>query len=389
MKKSAIFLAMLIMSTHSAANNYVVDARAQAMGGTGVAGASFLSSGFYNPALAAFNTPGKNKTIAVTFPTFAATINDPNDNIDNIKEFQDLLSELSNSPNPQSSKKGAQLLRKIQGSQSFVSGGLGGVSGIKGKNFSGVFFAKGYMQGTLLPEISDSDINALENYTPTSKLTSQARMVSFGLFEVGLALAKEVPLLGQKVAFGVTPKLQQIYTYHYVAPVATFDTDDWSLKKNRRDENAINLDAGMAWKNGPLRVGVAAKNLFAKDIETVSHTHSYVYEMKPLYTAGVAVTSPRGSLSADFDLNKQTHFSSHGAPLFDDDTQTMRVGAELNVTRWLQLRAGWVKDTLGRVDDMATFGLGLTPFGLLSIDITGERIDKNSYGGALQLSFIY
>ncbi|MGL5291540.1 MAG: conjugal transfer protein TraF [Vibrionaceae bacterium] len=389
MKKSAQLLALLIISTNSAANNYVVDARAQAMGGTGVAGASFLSSGFYNPALAAFNAPASNKTIAVTFPFFGARLNDPSNSIDNIKEFQDLLTKLENSPDPQTSKNGAQLLRKIQGSQSVVSGGLGGVSGIKGKNFSGVFFAKGYMQGTLLPEVSDSDINALENYSPTTTLNSQARMVSFGLFEIGVALARELPLLGQKFALGVTPKLQQIHTYHYAAPVATFDTDDWALKKNRSDEKAVNLDVGAAWQNGPLRVGVAAKNLFSKQIETVAHTHSYVYEMKPLYTLGVALSSSRGAVTADFDLNKQTHFSSHGAAQFDDDTQTMRVGAELSVTRWLQLRAGWVKDTLGRVDDMATLGFGLTPFGLLTIDVMAERIDKNSFGGALQLSFIY
>lgn len=389
MKKAALLLLMLTISSTSAANNYVVDARAQAMGGTGVAGASFLSSGFYNPALAAFSTPGTNKTIGVTFPFFAAGLNDPSDNLNNIKEFQDILTELSNSRNPQTSKDGAALLRKIKGSQSFVSGGLGGVSGIKGKNFSGVFFTKGYVQGTLLPEISDSDINALENYSPTSTLNSQARMVGFGLFEIGLALAKEVPLLGQKVALGVTPKLQQIYTYHYVASVATFDIDDWALKRNRTDEKAVNLDAGIAWQNGPLRMGLAAKNLFSKQIETAAHANSYLYEIKPLYTLGLAFVSPRGSLTADFDLNKQTHFSAHAAPQFDDDMQTIRVGAELNVTQWLQLRAGWVKDTLGRVDEMATFGFGLTPFGLLTIDVAAERIDKNSFGGALQLSFIY
>ncbi|WP_438886803.1 conjugal transfer protein TraF, partial [Bacillus cereus group sp. Bce002] len=83
---------------------------------------------------------------------------------------------------------------------------------------------------------------------------------------VGISLAKYQTFLGQDMAFGITPKLQRIYTYLYQASFNNYEFKD--LLDNGTGETTFNIDAGAVWFYGPYRLGAAATNLISRDIST-------------------------------------------------------------------------------------------------------------------------
>uniref|UniRef100_UPI00301E33D6 conjugal transfer protein TraF n=1 Tax=Vibrio parahaemolyticus TaxID=670 RepID=UPI00301E33D6 len=72
---------------------------------------------------------------------------------------------------------------------------------------------------------------------------------------------------------GVTPKVQQLRTYQDNASVKSFDLDDYD--KSEVKDNAFNLDMGAVWLIDQYRVGIVAKDLFPKDIQTQNRNNTY------------------------------------------------------------------------------------------------------------------
>lgn len=159
-------------------------------------------------------------------------------------------------------------------------------------------------------------------------------MLAFGVVDVGLALAGNIEILGQRIALGVTPKSQKFYTYHYEVSVQSFDDSQWDNDANQTDESAFNVDLGAAWQTGPFRVGFAAKNLVSHEIKTVNYTREYTYHIEPLYTLGGAFITDLFVATIDVDLNKQKRFSAPSGPAIKDDTQLIRLGTEFNAWGW-------------------------------------------------------
>ena len=58
------------------------------------------------------------------------------------------------------------------------------------------------------------------------ELTSNVQIVAVGVTELGLTFSREFEISGEKIAIGLTPKLQNIRTYNYVATV-----DDEDIKR--------------------------------------------------------------------------------------------------------------------------------------------------------------
>src|SRR3546814_936527 len=55
------------------------------------------------------------------------------------------------------------------------------------------------------------------------------------------------------------------------------------------------------------------------------------------------------------------------------DTQMLRLGAEIASSKVAQLRAGYVHDLEGNQDDMFTLGFGLSPFDVVNLDIAARK----------------
>jgi hypothetical protein len=82
---------------------------------------------------------------------------------------------------------------------------------------------------------------------------------------------------------------------------------------------------------------------------------------------------------ANLELLKNNGFSQV------QDTQMLRLGAEIGASKVAQLRAGYVHDLKGNQEDMFTLGFGISPFDVLNIDIAAMAGPERTYGAMLGL----
>ncbi|ELI0632989.1 conjugal transfer protein TraF [Vibrio harveyi] len=360
-----------LFSGAASAATYAIEARSDAMGGVGTVSASYLTAPFFNPALTAIYR--RNDDAGMIVPSFGINYNDQNGLIDEIERIGKLT-------DPAEIAKG---LNGINGQKmDFDIGGVVAV-GIPNKFLSATAYGKLYTESFVQPEVNDvTDID--KNYV---------RGVSIGVAEAGISLAKYANFMNQHLSFGVTPKLQRIYTYSYATSFASFDTKD--LRENETAETMFNLDAGALWFFGPYRLGISAKNLIGRDVKTKAFTftqggnnyniNSYEYSMRPLYTVGAGYVADYFSFSVDYDLNEEKKFST-----FDDNTQMIRAGFEIDVLRQLALRGGYMKN-LARSDDEGTItaGIGLSPLNLIEVDIAAQYTNEDAMGASINFLATY
>ncbi|GEA21480.1 conjugal transfer protein TraF [Vibrio harveyi] len=360
-----------LFSGAASAATYAIEARSDAMGGVGTVSASYLTAPFFNPALTALYR--RNDDAGMIVPSFGINYNDQNGLIDEIERIGKLT-------DPAEIAKG---LNGINGQKmDFDIGGVVAV-GIPNKFLSATAYGKLYTESFVQPEVNDvTDID--KNYV---------RGVSIGVAEAGISLAKYANFMNQHLSFGITPKLQRIYTYSYATSFASFDTKD--LRENETAETMFNLDAGALWFFGPYRLGISAKNLIGRDVKTKAFTftqggnnyniNSYEYSMRPLYTVGAGYVADYFSFSVDYDLNEEKKFST-----FDDNTQMIRAGFEIDVLRQLALRGGYMKN-LARSDDEGTItaGIGLSPLNLIEVDIAAQYTNEDAMGASINFLATY
>ncbi|OOE88040.1 conjugal transfer protein TraF [Salinivibrio sharmensis] len=373
-KTKALVLALATCSASVMAATNPTDARGNAMGGVGVASGDYLSAGFHNPALAALDP---ESAFGVLVPYLGAEVRDPD-------ELVDGLGDVADAYDTNDANQIEQSLRAVQGDKAYLDAGIGAAVGIPTGSVSATLYTLGLIEGAVLPDIDPSDFGL------TSKPNSNATIIAAGISELGVALATNLELAGQRVAVGLTPKLQRFNTYNYGVSVDDYDTDDWNDSRYREEDNTFNIDVGAVWQTGPYRVGLAGKNLISNDVDTVTSSttgHSFTYEVGPQFTLGSAFVSDFVTLAADLDLNKKKGFK--GSLDVDDDTQFFRVGAEFDAFGHAQLRTGYRADLEDNVDNAFTLGLGLSPFGVANFDIAASIIDSNSYGGSAQLAFTF
>ncbi|MCY9879438.1 conjugal transfer protein TraF [Vibrio natriegens] len=367
---STVITAALFSNVASAAN-YSIEARSDAMGGVGTVSASYLTAPFFNPALSAIYR--RNDDAGIIAPSFGISFDDQYDLIDEI----DRISKLNDDAEIESS-----LNALAQGNQklNFDLGGVVAV-GIPNKFLSATVYGKLYTESFVQPSIDTSGTNPMDN--------TYVQGVSIGVAEAGISLAKYTNYMGQHLSVGITPKLQRIYTYSYATSFNNFDASD--LRENETAETMFNLDAGALWFFGPYRLGIAAKNLIGRDVETKSFQYnsktieSYQYSMRPLYTIGAGFVADYFTMSVDYDLNEEKRFSS-----FDDNTQMIRAGVEFDILRQMALRAGYMKNIARSHDDgTITAGIGLSPLNLLELDIAARYTNENAMGASINFLATY
>ena len=379
MKKTTKLLAASIAfaSLPISAANYAIEARGDAMGGVGVVSANFLTAPFYNPALVAIYR--RNDDMGMITPSFGGNYNDPNDMKSNIDAVLDA-----------SGSGITDGLKKLDGNQANVE--LGGVVAFALPNqfVAANLFAKAYTESFATPDVHTGG-------TEQQQLElSTVEAVSIGVAEVGLSLAKYQTFMGQHISFGITPKIQRIYTYNYVASVKDYDLSD--VRENSNGETAFNMDAGALWFFGPFRVGVAATNLISRDIETKDTTQlltsgsqsnlvggKYTYQLEPVYTVGAGIVSDYFTLSVDYDLNETEKFTS-----FEDNEQMIRVGTEVDLLRQLKLRGGYYKNlAYSDSEGTVTAGIGISPLNLFQLDLSANYTNENAMGASINFLASY
>ncbi len=353
------------------------------MGGTGVVSANYLTAPFYNPAIVAIYR--RNDDAGMLLPSFGLTYNDPDDISNTIDDVGDLIKDVEGGDASQEAKLQSQLDTLNGGELKADIGGAIAI-GIPNQYISMNLFGKAYAETYVTPSIATTGSSTLDNAQ-----NSTIDAVSVAVTEVGLSLAKYQTFLGQHISVGVSPKLQRVYTYVYEASLKNYDLSD--IDANSTGETVFNLDAGLLWFYGPVRVGFAATNLVSRDITTQRVASSisgkadlqYSYQLRPLYTVGVGLIGDYASISVDYDLNEEERYTN-----FNDNTQMLRVGGEIDILRQLKLRAGYKKNlAYSDSDGVYTAGIGLSLLGLFELDAAVSYTNEHAKGAYVNFLSTY
>ncbi len=253
-----------------------------------------------------------------------------------------------------------------------------------------------FNNGTLTNEASDAN------------LTSTAEVVAVAIVDLSVSFSREFDFAGEKVAIGLTPKLQKITTYHYADEVDGFDeVDEDSLEDSKEEYSKVNLDIGASYRfgsEGNWVAGLVGKNLlggefdYADVVVTPKDSNGNPDPLQPAYTikggsvnlnpqfrAGIAYQSSWVNVALDVDLTENDPIA------FESATQYAAIGAEFDLFSTLQLRAGYRTNMSTTNADMASVGLGLSPFGIhLDITAMANPSDPEKEAGvALETGFYF
>ena len=374
----ALTIYSLFFTSNISAATKVADARGNAMGNTGVATADYLTAPFYNPAL---TSSYKEEDDFGIFVAVGLGVNDTDETyntIDDFSAFVDEVDDVSGTGTAQDIETVKDYLDELDGNQLSVNLGVGVAIALPTKALSTNVFVRSY--GEVFATIDTVESTTVSDWNEASDAfdNSTVELLSFGYAEVGLALAKEFKIAGERISFGISPKYQYMTTYGKYAYIDDYDLDDFS--DSSISKSAINVDLGATWFKGNFRAGIAAKNLIPQEIgieytDANNYSASDVYNLDTQVTIALAYSSDYFTAAVDADLTKQTRFKN-----MDDDTQFVRFGLEGNAWGWAQLRAGYEIDLQDTYDNTITAGIGLSPFDLINVDIAASYTSPTEAG---------
>ncbi|KQA26337.1 conjugal transfer protein TraF [Vibrio metoecus] len=377
----AVAIAMAASST-AFATNLVMDARGAGMGNTGVSTADYLLAPYYNPALSAVYR--KKDSFGVLIPTIGVRAEDKDSSLTTIDDLQDSINQFERLGAGAATQDNINQLNHYLDDLAddkplAVTAGIGLAVALPMDAVSLNLFTRGYAEVIGKANVADKTGNTA-NDVQSRYENSDVDLTAFGYTEVGIAIAKQVVLAGQTVALGVTPKVQQLRTYQQNVSVKSFDLDDYD--KSEVKDNAFNLDMGAVWLLDQYRLGVVAKDLFAKDIQTMNKNNTYKLDTQ--VTVSASYVSNFFVAAIDLDVTKQRRFNGD-----NDDTQFMRFGIEGNAWNWAQLRAGYEVDLQNSLANSVSVGLGISPGDFVNLDFAGSYAGDNQFGLSANIAFTF
>ncbi|WP_419813506.1 conjugal transfer protein TraF [Bacterioplanoides sp.] len=385
--KLCLVISGLMASSASLAAIQVADSRGNGMGFTGVSSANYLAAPFYNPSLVANHA--ESADVRLMLPVIGAgerdddEVTDASDALfDTYEDFkfeqvvngsasQETIDELNAGLNDLAGEKEASVTATYGFAVAIP--GLFSEQGISA-NFFGRRYGEAININQVLPQLGAGEQAAELRYDSSNHLTT-----AFEYYEYGASLAKNFTYNNHQFSLGVSPKYQRLFTY-----VETPDFGDLDLitYENSVHESSLNVDLGATWYKDQWRVAAVVKDLFKQTIET--QLYDYEYELGPQVTLGGSYVSHYFTAALDIDVTKQKRFSH-----VDDDTRLISLGVEGNAWDWVQLRAGYQIDLENTFDNTVTFGLGLSPFNLLNLDLAVAFADEEEGAVSAGLSFTF
>ncbi|QDV06362.1 hypothetical protein Poly30_18710 [Planctomycetes bacterium Poly30] len=385
--------AAAVLLAPSASAQISSGARSDAMGGAGVASALPTAAAFVNPALTRFRDEAIGLSVVAPFVT--VTARDPEELLNALDEFQSTLSTLealvaAGDPTAATLRPfAASQLAGLGSSAIDVTADTGIAVLIPNVDYTVTLSARTRVDARALPFIDPSDVATISDLNSTSadldSLLSEAGVVGASVTEFGATFAIEGEINGHRISAGLTPKAQWIETYNYSTGVTSFEDgsvlDEFRSAPYRNHFNDYNVDLGIAYELQPgATVGLAALNVLRDSYTTVNQGgREFTYWIEPRPTAGIALSQLGFTFTADLDLIKTTRFRGIG------DSQFLRMGFEYDAFGWGQLRAGFSHDFINTIQDVFTFGLGVSPAETVRLDLAGQ-LGNHSLGAALQLS---
>ena len=384
--KRILSAVVLMLVAHTAqAIPFAIEARSLGMGNVRVATADIATAPFANPGMLSFQPSRDDFSLLVGI---GALLNDPDGLVDKIDEFQSAYNAgTATPPNPAELSRALSIAQSMAGDVIAPETTLAVSTGFSGKKWAMAVSARAdaIAAGTVtdiaqtLPELNDPTKNVL---TIEGILTT----------ELGLSVARNFQVLGQKIAVGLKPKYVTVDNAFIRESITTVDTGLGDLLD---DNNTLDLgdfttlDLGIVMGlTKHTQLGLVASNLVAHEINFINSSGDPAkLSFDTQARLGIAYRTDLLTLGADVDL------IANDALLTTQNFQALKsqyvsLGGEFNF-KVVQLRVGVQKNIADEIadaakDPMYTAGVGFW----LGFNLDLAVVSRNdSLGGFLQTGF--
>lgn len=382
MKKTLLSIALVSVSLPSIGGEY--HGSFSGMSSAAYSTGNYSEGVLLNPSLGASYNPEKD-SFALLLGA-GAVASDKDDLIDQADELVDLFDEIENSQfltTPQATEL-KKRLHDIDGDSTQVAVGANIAVSIPTELVSIAFIVSARGNIFLSPDISDSDLELIDDYLAQnldpsdleadldSTITGKGAVVT----DMGVSFSKAFTLEnGNYLLVGFKPKKVEVESIIYTENVADFDEDDFDADDYTHKENSMNYDMGLTYIAGNMRYGFVANNLQNKKFKTIDPDEFIALERQFISSAGYV----KGNLKAELalDLNAVPAIGLAG------ETQMLRAGLEYSAWDWLRLRAGLAQDQKDTMGDTYSFGVGVGALNLAYI--TGsEELEGFALSGGIR-----
>lgn len=330
-------LLTVTVSTAQALPYGFFDARSVAMGNVSTATGGLQTAAFANPAMMAVNEG--DDTFALIIPALGLTAIDKDDMLNKIDEFQ------SQPSTPSGIQRQVDILNEINGSNAIVDGTA---------NAALIYSGDTYTFGVDYRLFGTASVSVVNVATNINTLTAEADLAAFGYAgqELGVSIARDFSVLGMNLSIGIRPKTISLEAIDHIESVRTVDEN--SIRDSVEDLGSLNtVDAGLVLDVlDTLRVGLTANNLISDSFTTSTGGK---IDFDTHLRAGVALNLGFLTVAADMDLDEIKPVR------YEDPSQMMAVGVEINTFNIVQLRAGYQTNLASNSTepDLISAGVGL------------------------------
>lgn len=388
----ALVLSGSVISLSATAATTYYEARNDAMGGTGVASSHYSAAALANPAL--LTKARANDDFALILPSVGAQVSDPDnleDGADSVRDAWDRFDDSLNTGD--SSAQAAELKRqlsKFKDTHANAQAGVSAVATLPNGTLPAALFVKAWGTATVDGKVSQHDLDYLDQVAAGAtadkdNLTSKAYGRAAVITDVGIALAREFESFGHTWSVGFTPKYQRVDLFNYNVAVRDYDSSDFDGDQYRNTKNGFNADLGLATDlTENWNVGLVAQNLIPRSIDSREvNGEKATFKVRPQVTAGTSWTNGFFTGAVDVDLTEASGFTD------DKKRQFASIGGEINAWSQAQLRAGYRQNMASSDGSAFTAGIGISPFDVVHLDLTGIAGTDRTYGAVAQLSFTF
>lgn len=402
---------LLITATTSAAlllaasSSHAMNAKRVGQGFTDIMGD--FTNAASNPAL--MTRYDREKDDFYTSFGLGVHVADPNDAIDSADDARDLSNKMDNIfdnydiSNPEQAFKSFQQdakalqghLKDISEDTLYLRQGIDFNVAIPNRYLSTSFFVSQRGRIGLKADYADADDNLLNDIIAgdiayldfdENLLQSRVSAAGYSVADAGFSFGREVsteniPLL-TSLGLGTNIKYQRLDVAGYSASISDYDEDDITSGDNHAHKNGFNADLGavMTFDEDQRWVG----SLAIRDLKrnSVTNDNGDTFKLDTRAIVGAGYQGDLFSLVGQVDLNKHG-----GMENILDDVQYASIGAELDLWKHAQLRAGYRTDLNNTEEDVITAGIGLSPFNLMSVDIAAFAGSDRNVGAVVQFGF--
>lgn len=250
-------------------------------------------------------------------------------------------------------------------------------------------FVEQYARLAVTVDYDDTDTILLNaaiitlNSNLLDNLSSSGEGLGYSVIEGGLIIAKNIiDNRSFSLNLGTKIKSQRIDIISTSVDINDFDDDEFDLDDDIADSNQANIDLGLYanWgENKQWHFALVGNNLLSHDLDFINDNETVNFELEANAQAAISYGHSWYRFSAEIDLLDREGFANL------EESQYIALGAQFSLGEHAQLRVGARTDINNVDEDVFTFGLGLSPWDIIALDISALKGQDDTLGFALQL----